>query len=184
MKRKTILNILLILFVLSFFLTPLGYEAKVFLNRVFAFTPEVIEKENQQKINDYNWVLKDENWKQFNFNKSKGKVVFVNFWASWKVPSVAELKSIEKLYADYSSKVDFYIITNEEKEPVEELMQKRGFNFKVTYLIIGKQMPFDEEKVPATYIVDKFGNIVVAREGIANWNAKEVRNLLDTLLEE
>ena len=184
MKRKTILNIALILFILSFFVTPLGYEAKVFLNRVFAFTPEVIEKEHQEKIDTYDWVLKDENWNQFNFNVSKGKIVFVNFWASWKVPSIAELKSIDKLYADYKDKVVFYIITNEERAPVEEMMKKRGFNFKVTYLIIGEQMPFDKDKIPATYIIDKFGNIVVAREGIANWNTKQVRELLDKLLEE
>ncbi len=183
-RKKTILNILLILFVLSFFVTPLGYESKVFLNRIFAFSPDIIPEQERETIEDYNWQLKDENWNFFNFNKSKGKVIFVNFWVSWKVPSVAELKSIEKLYHDYKDKVDFYIITNEEREPVEELMSKRGFNFTPTYLIIGEKMPFKEFKAPSTYIVNKYGEIVVKREGIANWNSKEVRKLLDELVNE
>ncbi len=183
-KKKTVVNILLILFVLSFFVTPLGKESKIFLNRIFSFDPDIITSEQQHKITDYSWRLKDEEWNVFNFTRSKGRVVFVNFWASWRVPSIAELKSIQRLYKDYHDKVDFYIITNEEKEPVDKFMKQRGYDFTVTYLIVGDPMPFDENKVPATYIVDKFGNLVVAHEGIANWNTKKIRTLLDKLLEE
>jgi len=61
----------------------------------------------------------------FNFKQSKGKVVFVNFWASWVLPCEAELQSIQKFYDAYKGDVDFYIITNEEREPVEAFMQQQ-----------------------------------------------------------
>lgn len=76
MKKKTLLNIILILFVLSFFVTPLGYEGKIALNRLFASSVELIPVSAQKKI-DFDWKLKDRNDVQFNFNQSEGKVVFV-----------------------------------------------------------------------------------------------------------
>lgn len=84
MKKKTLLNIILILFVLSFFVTPLGYEGKIALNRLFASSVELIPVSAQKKI-DFDWKLKDRNDVQFNFNQSEGKVVFVNFWSSWRI---------------------------------------------------------------------------------------------------
>lgn len=50
MKKKTLLNIILILFVLSFFVTPLGYEGKIALNRLFASSVELIPVSAQKKI--------------------------------------------------------------------------------------------------------------------------------------
>jgi len=184
-KKKTVLNIVIILFILSFFVTPLGHYGKIFLNQIFSFSPQIVEENNRERITDYSWRLKDAEWKFFNFEKSKGKVVFINFWASWRLPSEAELKSVQALYDDYKDKVDFYIITNENKPPVEEFMNKNKFNFPVTYLIIGDRSSIPvPEKPPYTYIIDKNGFIVVNKDGIADWNTSKVRFLLDSLIIE
>lgn len=183
-RWKTILNVLLILVVLSFFVTPLSHYSKIVLNRIFSFSPEVIEEENRNKILDYDWKLKDPQWEFFNFEKSKGKVVFINFWASWKLPSEAELSGIQKLYNSYKDQVDFYIITNELRPPVEEFVEKNEFTFPVTYLIIGEKMPVDSENVPSSYLIDKEGNIVIHRVGISDWDSPTVYNTIDRLLQE
>ena len=70
MKRKTIFNLLIILVILSFFVTPLGYESKIFLQRIFANSVDILP-ENEQHTIDYNWILKDKDNQQFNFEKSK-----------------------------------------------------------------------------------------------------------------
>lgn len=181
--RRRIVSLLLFLFILAFFITPLGYESKILLNRIFAATPEIVAPENRQAV-DYDWQLKDENWDFFNLERSKGKVIFVSFWASWQVPSVSELRGIQQLYNDYKDTVDFYIISDEEREPVTELLQKRGYNFKVTYLIIGKKMPFDAKKVPSGYIIDKQGRVAAQRQGVTRWNSAKVRALLDALVND
>ena len=56
-SKKTVLNIVLILFVLSFFVTPIGYYGKIWLNRLFSFAPSVIEKTEQEKITDYEFGI-------------------------------------------------------------------------------------------------------------------------------
>ncbi len=182
-SKKTVLNILLFVFILSFFVTPVGYYGKIWLNRIFSFSPAVIEQKDQEQITDYDWKLKDANWNFFSFEKSKGSVVFINLWASWRLPCTAELQSIQKLYNVYKNKMDFYIITNEERPPVEAFMEEHGFTFPVTYLIIGEKMPISNEKVPSSYLIDKKGNIVVHKSGIANWNSSKVHRLLNELLE-
>ena len=182
-KKKTVLNIVIILFILSFFVTPLGDYGKVFLNQIFSFSPPIVEEASRERITDYSWRLKDAEWNFFNFEKSKGNVVFINFWASWRLPSEAELKNIQVLYDDYKDKVDFYIITNENRPPVEEFMEKHEFSFPVTYLIIGDKSSVEApEKPPHTYIIDKNGFIVVDKAGIADWNTSKVRVLLDSLI--
>lgn len=183
-KKKTLINVIIILAIVSFFVTPIGHYGKVILNQLLAPSPKINEQDNRDKISDYNWKLKDEAWNFFNFDKSQGKVVFVNFWASWRLPSEAELKSINALYETYGHDVDFYIITNEEREPVEEFMEKKDFSFPVTYLIIGEKAPFELPEPPATYIISKSGEIVIAQEGIADWDTPKIRELLDHLLKE
>lgn len=169
-------------FVLSFFLTPLGHYSKVALMRLFAFSPEVIAEKDRAGIPTYNWKLKDANWDFFNFDRSAGKVVLINFWASWRLPSLPELQSLQKLYSDYGSRVDFYIITDENREPVEAFMAENEFTFPVTYLIIGEPTPVEVNDPPRSYLIDKQGNVVIRQIGIANWNSKKVRDLLDELL--
>ena len=183
-RKKTILNVLLILFILSFFVTPLGYYGKIFLNRLFSFSPSIIEKSVREQLPDYNWRLKDKNWEFFNFQKSQGRVVFINFWASWRLPSEAELQSIQSLYDRYKGKMDFYIITNEDRPPVEAFITKHEFTFPVTYLIIGDRAPLEIPKPPFSYLIDKQGFIVVKKEGIADWNTRKVHEVLDDLLKE
>ena len=183
LTKKTILNVVLILFVLSFFVTPLGYHGKLFLNQVFSFSPPIIEASQRKKLPDYEWRLKDENWDFFSFEKSKGKVVIISFWASWKLPSCeAEMKSLQDLYSDYKGKVDFYLITNEERPPVLEFMKKHKLTMPITYLIIGDKAPIDIPEPPHSFIIDREGFVVSEKEGISDWDTRKVRKLLDDLL--
>lgn len=181
-RKKTVLNILLIAFVLSFFLTPLGHLGKVYLNQFFSGKPTIIEVSKWTNIASYDWKLKDAQWDYFNFKKSKDKVVFINFWASWRLPCEAELKGIQALYDDYGDRIEFYIITNEERPPVEEFMEKKNLTFPVTYQIIGEPSPIEILDPPATYILDKEGNIVVKEDDIADWDNARIRQLLDELI--
>jgi len=183
-KKKTVLNVLLIGLVLSFFVTPLGDFSKELLNKWFATSPTIISVENQGKINGYDWKLKDAEWDFFNFNKSEGKVVFINFWATWHLPSRAQMDDLQKLYDRYKGQVDFYLITDEERLLPDEFMARKEYTFPITYQIVGEPSPIKLLKPSGTYILDKQGNIVVHQTAIADWDNNDVFDLINRLLAE
>ncbi len=182
MKRKTVSTLLVIVFILSFFLTPLGDFGKSWLMRLIASPPEIITVENQEPLSSYDWRLRDAQGDYFNFERSKGKVVLVEFWATWHTPSAAELKDIQKLYNVYSEKVDFYIVTNENQFPVEEFMEKTDYSFPVTFRIEDEPSPLEIPDPSGAYLIDKKGNIVVESKEIKDWYNEEVTQLLDSLI--
>ena len=122
----------------------------------------------------------------FSFEKSKGRVAVIIFWASWKLPACeAEISSVAKLYDDYKDRVDFYLITNEEREPVQEfLAETKLSHLPITYLIIGDPSPIAITAPPSSYIIDKQGAIAAKEEGISDWNSAALRTYLDNLLAE
>ena len=54
----------------------------------------------------------------------------------------------------------------------------------MTYLIIGEKMPIKTDKVPSSYLIDKYGNIVIHEEGISDWSTRKVYKVLDELIVE
>lgn len=183
-KKKTVLNILLILIIVSFFVTPLGHYCKIVLNQLFSFPPITIEADNRKQLTHYDWQLKDSNWNFFSFERSKGRVVFINFWASWRLPCEAEMASIQSLYEKYQGQMDFYIITNENRPPVEKFMEEQEFTFPLTYLIIGEPAPIPIPEPPHSYLIDKNGFVVINKDGIADWNSNEVHQTIDKLISQ
>ncbi|TVZ17295.1 TlpA family protein disulfide reductase [Maribacter sp. MAR_2009_72] len=184
MKRQTVFTLLIIAFVLSFFVTPLGDFSKIQLNRIFATSPTIIKAEKRGRIADYDWNLKDSNWNIFNFQEAKGSVVFITFWTSWHMPSQAQLKDVQYLFDTYGDRIKFYVITNEERAPVELFMEKEGYTFPVTYQIIGEPSPISLLKPPGSYVIDKKGSIVIHQNAIADWDNDKVDRLFDQLLTE
>ena len=78
MKKRTVLNLLVLALIISFFTTNLGYESKILLQRIFSSQVDILPQEKQYSI-DPDWTLKDRDNKQFSFTRSEGKVKFVYF---------------------------------------------------------------------------------------------------------
>ena len=184
MNKKTVLTLITIVFILSFFVTPMGHWGKIWLMKTFTASPDIIEVSKREKLPDYNWKLKDPDWNFFSFNEAKGKVAFVKFWASWNIQSTSELDDIQELYDSYGDKINFYIITDEERQPVETFMKENKYTFKLTYLIIGEQAPFEVLEAPGGYIIDKKGHIVVEEKSNADWSNATIHTLLNNLISE
>lgn len=184
MKRSTVYTLSIIILVLSFFVTPLGDFSKELLNKLFASKPTVISSENRGRITTYDWKLKRADWSFFNFKEAQSEVVFINFWATWNLPSRAQLDDIQKLYDRYGSKMKFYIITNEERELPEEMMGRKGYTFPVTYRIVDEPAPLKVLKEGGSYLLDRNGNIVVHQNAISDWDNDVVYDLIDKLLRE
>lgn len=146
------------------------------------FSPSVVDEDERIQLANYNWNLVDEDGVPFDFNDAKGKVIFVNFWATWCPPCIAEMPSVENLYKDYNEDVLFLLVSNEDRETVAKFKSKRNYDFKVYSSISAEPNELETTSIPRSFIIDKYGTIVLDKSGAANWNSVMVRELLHTLL--
>lgn len=157
-------------------------NSRDWIMRQVALAPSVNAIEKSPTLSDYQWELKGINTPNINLESLKGKVIFVNFWATWCPPCRAEMPLIQKLYDDYKTKVDFVFVTSDASEKVKSYYQENHLDLPTYNMHSREPKEFDTQSIPATYIVSKNGKIVVSTVGTANWNSNKIRNLLDRLL--
>ncbi len=150
-------------------------------------TPKALNEENRQQIENYDWkLINEENGTYFDFNDAKGKVVVVNFWATWCPPCIAEMPSIQKLYDhfDHKEEVVFLLVSNEDLEPVKSFKEKNKYSFDVYKPASDFEHLFTVRSIPRTYIIDKKGRIVIDKTGAVNWYSEAVIATISDLISE
>tara|TARA_R110001583_G_scaffold84281_5_gene221852 strand:+ start:989 stop:1546 length:558 start_codon:yes stop_codon:yes gene_type:complete len=180
-SKKYISNIIFVI-VLALMLYPPTREWGM---RQIAFAPSVKKAENIEFITSYNWELKGLNVPNVNFNEFEDKVIFINFWATWCPPCRAEMPMIQKLQNDYKDKVAFVFVTNENWNTVSSFFKKNEYDLPVYNSMSTPPQKFTEtNSIPASYLIDKKGAILISKVGAADWNSTKVRKLLDDLIEK
>jgi len=131
---------------------------------------------------DYRFLFSDSMGKTYSLADFKGEVLFVNFWATWCPPCLAELPGIEALYADYGDKVSFILITNQAPGEVQAFIENKKLEAPVYYQH-GPQPPsLQSPSIPTSYIIGRDGRIAGKYTGAMDWNSKRTRKMLDELL--
>ena len=136
-----------------------------------------------QKGMDYNWHLRGLDGKELDVGKTKGKVIFLNFWATWCPPCVAEMPSIQRLHDRINSEeIHFMCVSDEDRTKVSKFMKEKGFTFPVYTLIGQKPRVFQTRGVPATFIISRDGQIVFKHVGAAKWDDKTSVDFIERLM--
>jgi thiol-disulfide isomerase/thioredoxin len=112
-----------------------------------------------------------------------GKVYFVNFWATWCQPCLAEMPSIQNLRENLSDyPVEFILATQEDKTKLEKFLEKdrnKKYDSRMFYLYDDTSISqlFYGGSIPRTYIV-KNGEIIFQHTGMAKWDDPDFENFL------
>ncbi|MHC2992366.1 alkyl hydroperoxide reductase [Pontibacter sp. HJ8] len=119
------------------------------------------------------------------FESLKGKVVFLNIWATWCPPCIAEMPNIQKLYEKVGSdKIAFVMLSVDEggMGKVKKFIDKKGYTFPV--YMPASQFPeeFYSNAIPTTFIISPEGKIVARQEGMAEYDTPEVREYLQSMV--
>jgi thiol-disulfide isomerase/thioredoxin len=178
------INIVFVVAIILILFTPVGFYARVFVGRLLSTSASVLKTELQMPVENYDWQLVDAKGKDFNFISAKGKVVLVNFWATWCPPCVAEMPSLQRLYNDYNDKVVFMFVAQDKVEKVSAFIVKKGYTLPVYYSKTEVPSVLTSKTIPTTYVINKEGKIIIAEIGVADWNSDKTRKILDVLLAE
>jgi peroxiredoxin len=108
------------------------------------------------------FTLKDLSGKSWTFSELRGKVVLVNFWATWCPPCRKEMPDLEALYARFGAQGFVVLgISDEEAGKVEPFVRERKVSFPVL-LDVGRKVNemFVVEGIPKSFVYDREGKLV------------------------
>ena len=115
----------------------------------------------------------------------QGKVVFLNFWATWCPPCRAEMPAMEKLWQKFKEE-DFVILAvdlREGKEKVSSFMKENCYTFPVLLDSRGGVAnTYGIRAIPTTYLLNPEGRIVGKAMGARNWASQDALKLMEHLL--
>ena len=177
-------NIILVVVILALLIPGIRKPLQIFANKVFAFSPSVTSVEDRKTIADYNWVLEKNNRDRTEFSQFEGKVVLVNFWATWCPPCIAEMPSFQELYKDYKDEVVFLFVSSEDHQTVRGFLDRKNYSLPAYRPLNNAPDPLNGKVLPTTFLIGKNGEIAINKVGAADWNSEAVRSTIDNLLAE
>ncbi|MEO9801603.1 MAG: TlpA disulfide reductase family protein [Reichenbachiella sp.] len=154
-----------------------------FLQRIILSTGvmqvEVIDEDKQQ-IADYNFKLTDERGQVADFSQFKGQTVFLNFWATWCPPCVAEMPDIHDLYEKMENEnVVFVLISQDDNfDKAKNFLERKEYSFPIYQLASPLPKVFASRSIPTTFVISPEGKIIAKRTGMAKYDTEEFRGLL------
>jgi len=130
----------------------------------------------------YDFKLLDQDGQDVPFDSFEGQVVFLNFWATWCPPCVAEMPDINSLYDETSDSVSFVMISlDKDRKKAMEYVAANEFDFPIYFLNSSLPNTYNVRSIPTTYVLSKEGKVKVANHGMAKYNSKSFKSLLSKL---
>ncbi|MCC5931620.1 MAG: TlpA family protein disulfide reductase [Cyclobacteriaceae bacterium] len=179
---SAIIGIFALLFFTGLHTTVIGS-----IQRIVLFTG-ILQPNTQPESStpaSYAMILQNTDGEFINMEDFKNKVVFMNIWATWCPPCIAEMPDIQALYDRLKTDnipVEFIMLSvDEDPEKAFAFARKRQYTFPV-YSSTGK-LPdvYKSPAIPTTFVISPQGNIVARREGMAKYNTKKFRQFLKDL---
>mgnify|MGYP001062628636 CR=1 FL=1 len=130
--------------------------------------------------------LEDTKGNQVSLASLRGKVVLVNFWATWCPPCIEEMPSMERLHEVLSGEDFVMLAINTEQNGrslVPEFLQKTPYTFPILYDDKGiAQNLYGVFKFPESFIVGKDGKVVEKIIGPLDWSSTDAITYLKNLI--
>lgn len=192
-KKKWSTTLLVTIFVILL-VSP---DAKAWMMRQIISTgilnSKIEDKNIKKTVNEHNSVIaesfsvREESGKLINVSELKGKVVFINFWASWCPPCRAEFPSIQKFYEKYKGNNEIVFLTvNLDEDPAKGKLYLEKEKFSIPFLIPNGDIPTEyfSGSLPTTVVLDKTGKIRMHHSGMADYSKDSFYEEIDQLLKE
>jgi thiol-disulfide isomerase/thioredoxin len=136
---------------------------------------------------DADFDFADEKGNVVNTSSLRGKVVFINFWASWCPPCRAEFPSIETLYSQFKDNPDIFFLTiNKDSDLATGKAYLDKEKFSIPMYQSNGNVPGEiySGALPTTIVLDKNGKIRLHHTGFANYGSEKFIKQMEELIKE
>lgn len=120
------------------------------------------------------FTFRNENGEVVSTESLKGKVVFINFWASWCPPCRAEMPSIDELYKQFKNDERYvFVFMNEDEDRQKAInyLKKVGFDMPIMTSASAISQDLYSGTLPTTIVLNKAGELAMKHEGMAKYNS-------------
>lgn len=128
--------------------------------------------------------FKDASGKELDLGDLKGKVIFLNFWATWCPPCLAEMPSVNKLYEQFKTdaEVVFIMVDADSDFPkAKKYMDRKGYQMPVYAVASRIPQQLFAGSLPTTVVLDKHGRISYHEVGAADYANKKFVDFIKQL---
>lgn len=180
----TVLIVVVLLKVTGLFAPVVGFgQSAIMLTGLFNASGGA---EEDAKEFDYNFSLQDLTGTRHDFTQYRGKVVFLNLWATWCPPCRAEMPSIEGLYQKLkdNDQVVFVMLSvddDDKKEKVRNYISNKAHTFPVFMPAGFLPEQLRVPSIPTTFVISKEGNVVKREVGMRNYDTEKFEKFLREL---
>ena len=133
----------------------------------------------------YDFAVKDLEGNKLEMKDLKGKVIFLNLWATWCGPCRVEMPSIQNLYNSVDKdKVAFVMLSldQEDQHPrIVQFLRDKEFSFPVYQPASPLPKLLRVTTIPTTFIISPDGKVKSKKTGMANYDTDEMREFLKGL---
>lgn len=148
-------------------------------------TEQLAEKEleNQPTV-DLNIALQGTDEAILNLEQFRGKVLFINLWATWCPPCLAEMPGINNLYRDLRNEDIVFLMISVDKDfaKAKAYVDGQEFSFPI-YQPAGRwSQHLNSSTIPTTFVIDQSGKLVLEHRGMAKYNTTDFKAFLRGLL--
>ncbi len=131
---------------------------------------------------NFNMNLKNGKGEIVSLSELKGKVIFLNFWATWCPPCVAEMPSIDQLHEKMGDEIAFVMLSmDQDFNKAISFNQRKGYDLPIYQLAGPLPDMYRSSAIPTTFVIDADGNLALTHKGMADYNTDEFRNFLKSL---
>lgn len=146
--------------------------------------PKLEEIKDRPAAPDF--TLANPDGKKLSLKDYRGKLVFVNFWATWCEFCREEMPAMERLYQEFKGKGFEILAVNVKDKRSDALAFVK--KLKLTYPIMMDPegeigLLYGAFGMPTTYLIDEKGMVLARLWGPADWYSPGARNLIKSLLE-
>ena len=179
-------DLVFVILVVAMLIPASRKQISAFVSGITAMSPSSLPDEKQETIGrqEYKWTVTDRSGNVVSLNSFEGKPIFLNFWATWCPPCIAEMPDIQDLYDKYGEQVAFLLVTDEEPSKVQAFMERKAFDMPIYFHRSAVPPLFASQNIPVTFIISSEGKIVIRKTGAAKWNSDKMHRLFDEMLQQ
>ncbi|MPZ76669.1 MAG: redoxin domain-containing protein [Deltaproteobacteria bacterium] len=124
--------------------------------------------------------------KKLSLKDFRGKIVFLNFWATWCVPCREEMPAMEKLYLEFKDKNFVILAVNvkDRKQDAVNFVKELRLSYPIAIDPEGQVgLLYGAWGLPTTYLIGPKGEGLARAWGPAEWYGPAARNLIKELVD-